>query len=71
MHATEMHDLLRDCYIHITGSSETYKHGTGSFSHIKYCQHCGYADNYPHDEKCLIARLKRVTSTESSGSDNG
>lgn len=64
MRATEMHDLLKACYVHLT-AGPVYENGKGAFASIRYCKYCGYSDSYPHGDSCLIGQLERATSVES------
>jgi hypothetical protein len=70
MTATEMHDLLRDAFVHIAHEQAIFQPGTQSgFSHINYCRFCSFSENHVaahgHGESCLYARLKRATESES------
>jgi hypothetical protein len=57
MTATEMHDLLRDSLAAL--QKKPYWHfGDDQFSHISYCDYCGYSQSHGHDEDCVIARLE-------------
>lgn len=61
MTATEMHDLLRDAKTAL--ESKPYWHfGTGQFSHISYCDYCGYSQSHGHGEQCVIKRLESAVN---------
>jgi hypothetical protein len=59
MTATEMHDLLKDALAAL--QRKPYWHfGEGSFSHILYCDYCGYSQSHRHGESCIVKRLESV-----------
>ena len=73
MRATEIHDLLRDCFVHIAHEASLFQPGkTPGFTHIHYCRFCGYSSSHVaehgHGPTCLYDRLKRVTEPASGES---
>ena len=70
MRATELHDLLRDAFIHIAHEGALFLPGDDPrFAHINYCRFCNFSESHVgmhgHGESCLYGRLKRATESES------